>query len=230
VLFLDRGHARARAYIERARSAISERQREGEELLHTGLAALKRGDIGTARRLLTAAAERGTATEDALAALERINRLELAASRSGDSPLVRPGVPARHDPAGTPVSGNQSSRLAWIATGGVAGLAVAASAVWLWARGADWLPLPQPASQRESVRLEEEPLPIPTAGENSLMRARVLRDRGRLHAALAALDGVRRGDPLRRQADELRATIQNELLQAARGTPGPGRSSRALRQ
>ena len=36
VLFLDRGHARARAYIERARSAIAERQREGEELLHTG--------------------------------------------------------------------------------------------------------------------------------------------------------------------------------------------------
>ena len=29
VLFLDRGHARARAYIDRARSAIAERQREG---------------------------------------------------------------------------------------------------------------------------------------------------------------------------------------------------------
>ncbi len=34
VLFLDRGHARARAYIDRARSAIAERQREGEELVH----------------------------------------------------------------------------------------------------------------------------------------------------------------------------------------------------
>ena len=30
VLFLDRGHARARAYIERARSALSERQRESD--------------------------------------------------------------------------------------------------------------------------------------------------------------------------------------------------------
>ena len=40
VLFLDRGHARARAYIERARGAIAERQREGEELLQTGAAAL----------------------------------------------------------------------------------------------------------------------------------------------------------------------------------------------
>ena len=36
VLFIDRGHARARAYIERARSAVAERQRKGDELLHTG--------------------------------------------------------------------------------------------------------------------------------------------------------------------------------------------------
>ena len=37
-LFLDRSHARARAYIERARSALAERQRESEELLHSGVA------------------------------------------------------------------------------------------------------------------------------------------------------------------------------------------------
>jgi len=43
VLFLDRTHARARAYIERARGAIAERQREGEELLQTGAAAFTRG-------------------------------------------------------------------------------------------------------------------------------------------------------------------------------------------
>ena len=36
VLFLDRGHDRARAYIERARGAQAERQRESEELLHRG--------------------------------------------------------------------------------------------------------------------------------------------------------------------------------------------------
>src|SRR3954462_3973915 len=35
-LFIDRGHPRARAYIERARRALAERQREGEELIHTG--------------------------------------------------------------------------------------------------------------------------------------------------------------------------------------------------
>src|SRR5512140_1193129 len=59
VLFLDRGHARARAYIERARSAISERQREAEELVHTGIAAFQRGESDVARRLLTSGIERG---------------------------------------------------------------------------------------------------------------------------------------------------------------------------
>src|SRR5918996_2764144 len=48
VLFLDRGHARARAYIERARSAIAERQREGDELLHSGALALDQGNPGEA--------------------------------------------------------------------------------------------------------------------------------------------------------------------------------------
>ena len=40
VLFLDRSHARARAYIERARGAIAERQREGR-----GAAADRRGGL-----------------------------------------------------------------------------------------------------------------------------------------------------------------------------------------
>src|SRR3954471_1117679 len=50
VLFLDRGHARARAYIERARGAISERQRQGEELVQTGAEAFQRGEAEAARR------------------------------------------------------------------------------------------------------------------------------------------------------------------------------------
>src|SRR5437773_7127864 len=75
VLFLDRSHARARAYIERARGAIAERQREGEELLHTGLAAFNRGDAAGARRLLTSAVERGAQPEEALAVLDRLDRL-----------------------------------------------------------------------------------------------------------------------------------------------------------
>src|SRR6188508_3229255 len=75
VLFLDRTHARARAYIERARGAIAERQREGEELLQTGAAAFKRGDADGARRLLTSAIERGAQPDEALSILDRIDRL-----------------------------------------------------------------------------------------------------------------------------------------------------------
>src|SRR5262244_4591584 len=57
-LFLDRNHARARAYIDRARSALAERQRESEELLHNGVAAFNRGDRDEARRLLQTAIDR----------------------------------------------------------------------------------------------------------------------------------------------------------------------------
>src|SRR6188474_432911 len=63
-LFLDRNHARARAYIERARSALAERQRESEELLHSGLAAFDRGEGTEARRLLQAAMNQGAPPEE----------------------------------------------------------------------------------------------------------------------------------------------------------------------
>ena len=52
VLFLDRGHAKARAYIERARGAIAERQREADELFHSGADALRRGDRAAASEVL----------------------------------------------------------------------------------------------------------------------------------------------------------------------------------
>src|SRR5437763_11303459 len=80
-LFLDRSHARARAYIERARSALAERQRQSEELLQTGVAAFHRGDGEEARRLLQAAIDAGAPPEDALAFLERLNRLDSVRSK-----------------------------------------------------------------------------------------------------------------------------------------------------
>src|SRR5260370_20754351 len=74
-LFLDRSHARARAYIERARSALAERQRESEELLQNGLAAFRRGEGDEARRLLHAAVNHGVPHDAALAVLDRLSRL-----------------------------------------------------------------------------------------------------------------------------------------------------------
>lgn len=77
--FFDRTHPRARAYIERARSALAERQRELEELLQQGVAAFDRGEAAEARRLLTAAIDRGAPAEEALAVLGRLDRLEIGA-------------------------------------------------------------------------------------------------------------------------------------------------------
>src|SRR5215467_12034900 len=88
-LFLDRSHARARAYIDRARSALAERQRESEELLQNGVAAFQRGDGGEARRLLQAAIDGGAPSEEALAVLDRLNRLEPAFTPAVSSPSDR---------------------------------------------------------------------------------------------------------------------------------------------
>jgi hypothetical protein len=212
VLFLNHGHARARAYIERARSAISEQQREGEELLHSGVDAFVRGDGAAARRLLTSAVERGASSEEALAVLERLNRLE-AANGPHDAGVfpgqMRSGVNLDSD--AIPVRADHS-RAKWIAVGVAAGVAVAATAAWLWARGADWLQLDGTSPAPTAVRVPDEPLPVPAASEVSIARARSLYSRGHLHEALTALEGVRHGDALWDEADTLRATIQRELL------------------
>src|SRR5436190_14068465 len=73
-LFFDRSHARARAYIDRARSALAERQRQAEELLQRGAAALDRGHADEARRLLHAAVESGAHAHDVHPLLDRLSR------------------------------------------------------------------------------------------------------------------------------------------------------------
>ena len=84
-LFLDRSHARARAYIDRARSAQAERQRESEELLQNGVAAFQRGEGVEARRLLRAAIDGGAPSDEALAVLDRLDRLESTAPAAAPS-------------------------------------------------------------------------------------------------------------------------------------------------
>src|SRR5688500_12933952 len=219
VLFLDRGHARARAYIERARSAVSERQREGEELIHSGAAAFQRGDAHAARKLITSALERGAASEEAFALLERLDRLEAAGvpqeSRLGHQ---APTMPRRRVDTSDGADRHRT-RLAWVAAGAVCGLAGGALALTLlWARGEAWLPItagPAPSSLAAGA---DDPLPVPAPAEVWLSRSRRLYERGRLHDALTALDEIRHGDPLALQADDLRATIQRALLESGRGT------------
>ena len=217
-LFIDRGHARARAYIERARSAIAERQREGEELIHSGAAAFQQGDPDTARRLLRSAVEHGVASEEALALLERLDRLEAASVP--DSRIQR------RDPPRTTASDVDPARpdrswLGWIATGVLLGFAAAVVViVSLWSRGQLWLPFESAPPAESSARVHDEPLPVPTASDVALARAQAQYDRGHLRDALLALDAVGPGDPLSAEADQLKAVIQSKLLEAAR-TPSP---------
>jgi hypothetical protein len=217
VLFLDRGHARAKAYIDRARSAVAERQREGDELVQTGVEAFDRGDAGVARTLLTSAVERGAQSEEALMLLERLNRLEPTRVRPARS-IAAPLVPPRVEPA--PGERPASSRAAWVATGVLAGIATAGVVAWIALTRPDWLPL-APAAVEPRQAAPEEPLPVPAPSESRVARAQALYDDGRLPDALNVLEGVGDADPLRREADELRAVIQRRLLEAAQLPPPP---------
>ena len=215
VLFLDRGHARARAYIERARSAIAERQREGEELLHSGVTAFQRGDQASARALLKSAVERGAGGEEAMALLQRLDRLEATGphveSRArGASRLGR-------ETAVPPSDASGRVRLVWVVAGVVTGVLLASlTLVSIGDRGAEWLGFSGGVKGAPPVRAEE-PLPVPAASELVIARARALRARGHLREALTALETVAHGDRFRDEADELRGAIQQELLAASRG-------------
>src|SRR5260221_2024034 len=228
VLFLDRSHARARAYIERARGAIAERHREGEELLHTGAAAFARGDAEDARRLLTSAVERGARPEEALAMLERLARLTPAdvdvAPPAAVQPRIRRYARSLTSGASQEGTGRRGVRAATLllvlAIGLAAGVLVMiarSSGVWPWS-----LPLSLSSSGTGGAfRAAPDPPPVPSASDVSLARARAWSGSGRLRDALAALEAIRPGDPLRAQADQRRARLQHQRLDSAHATQSP---------
>jgi hypothetical protein len=202
VLFLDRGHATARAYIERARSA----------LLHAGAAALGRGDRLTARQLLTSAIERGANGEDALALQHRLDRLEAAVSPVGAAVAPR-STASQRNPKDVRAS-RRDARIAWVAGGAVAGILIAAvvgTYLWLAAN-----PLDLNAAQVNSPAVAEDPLPVPPACEIRLMRARDLYTKGQLREAAVLLESGDPDDRHRASMDELRGAIQRQLLAAGR--------------
>ena len=227
VLFLDRHHDRARAYIERARSAQAERQRQTEALVHQGLDAFDRGEVEQARALLSEALARGASHDLALGVLGRIDRLDVGVPRN--VPMVRPGRQLRSvatavdtgSPVIEPHSRFWTVNLVVIAVLGVASW-------WLWTTNS-WQNLwPSPAAGVHIAAIPEitGPLPVPSVAEAYLMRGRALFDGGRLRDALTEFDRVPAGDPLRVDADAMRARIQNELLalalaETATGAPRP---------
>ncbi len=226
VLFLDRAHDRARAYIERARSAQAEQQRESEAMVHEGLAAFDRGDVVRARELLRDALEKGASHDLALGVLGRIDRLDVGQS---PVPSVAPGGQRRRRFIRTqPVTiqdGRGRGRFVRAALAAGVTVSIAAGAVWWLAPDAVSLANLWPGSvpvDRPAAALIVAPLPVPAPTEAYVTQARALFAGGKLRDALRALDRVPLGDSLRPDADRLRGQIQRDLLSvAAAGAPVP---------
>jgi tetratricopeptide (TPR) repeat protein len=210
-LFFDRDRLRARAYIERARQALAERQREAEELLEGGFAALRSGEHREAMRLLQDAVARGVASEEARAVLQRLDRVDL-----GTVPPVATETPGTVRRRVRPplfryrAHGPSRSRFLLLVAGVVAGslwlLASAEGVRQIFADDAvtSLVPFAPPAV---------DVVPgLPLRAETALTRARMLAAGGRLHDAMAALDLVRPTDPQKGEADRLRADLQRRLI------------------
>jgi len=213
-LFLDRTHPRARAYIERARSALAERQRASEELLHNGVAAFQRGEGVEARRLLQAAIAGGAPSDEALAVLDRMDRLEAGGLPSERASGARPGASAF-----VPPSQSRSWSGLLFAFGAL--LAVTAAVVTYersmgrlhWRMLDRWSSAPVEIPRRAGSEIGGDTgLPLPRRGQTALARARAFAVGGHLRDALTELDHVRPTDPQWPDADRLRAEIQQQLL------------------
>jgi hypothetical protein len=240
VFFLDRGHARARAYIERARGALAEHQREAEARGAEEAAAPRPGGSGS-MVAASAFASRSAAAEltDTLPAApprRRLSRRDLwrgvpessiLADRSADweSPGVTGPVADPADSIGptrgtaiaaSPRSGARVLTHVLLVTLAVVLLCSAAYVVVARDRLAIWLGTPvESTSAAPLANLEPQPLPLPRVSEQTLARARSLFARGHLHEALQTLSAVGADDPLRRDADTLLIEVERALLDAA---------------
>jgi tetratricopeptide (TPR) repeat protein len=222
VLFLDRSHVRAKAYIERARGAIGERQRESDELLHRGVDAFNRGETEEARRLLTSAVERGGPHEVAQSFLERLVRLDRPRVGRVES---RPGASAARRSDAPTALVRERRRTAWALPAVVLGI-IAVALFYIQAsheRTAPFLFLLDwgGGDATAASRRVDEALPVPRSAEIDLDRARVLLAQGHPRDALRLLDRIGPNDPSRAEAAALREDVQRELLSAYLGTPSP---------
>jgi tetratricopeptide (TPR) repeat protein len=214
-LFLDRSHARARAYIERARSAQAERQRESEALLYDGAAAVKRGDSLEARRLLDAAMVRGGPSDEVLALLERVERLEHITAADG-----RRQAPESVRDRQSASPSRTRSRAAWLTLAVLLIVIVSAAIFAVGATPPEWEALVERSISRHmdqasssAALVHDAPLPsLPRRAEAALARAQALVATGRLRDALPLLESIRSTDPERAEADRLRAEIQQRLI------------------
>jgi tetratricopeptide (TPR) repeat protein len=213
LLFIDRTHARARAYINRARTALGERARRAEEMLHAAGEVLDAGDLDQARRLLATAEQTSGSDEkvaELWARLERVERSRPATGR-GSSPAIVDVRPLR--------------TWRWTTTAVVQGLAIAACGVLLATVVAspvvgEWIAGRAGASPTQ-VPAPDSPVTVLSADDVTLVRARNLYERGRLTEALAVLRQAEAASGSRDRTDQLRIEIQRWLLMSRRDGVSP---------
>jgi hypothetical protein len=208
VLFLDRGHQRARAYIERARSALAERERRAEEMLHRTEYLVEQGALEDARALLSELAQ--TSIDDARVAalwtnIDRVERVRTTAPTAPET--VRDGGVIAA-PAASPKPWSAESVLRWtaIVAAGALVLTIGTSRSIRGWFGASEFAMPSASTGRPPE------LVVPSSSEIALTRARTLYARGRLAEALAVLDRVSPTSAERAAIDAFRVEIQSVLL------------------
>jgi tetratricopeptide (TPR) repeat protein len=205
VLFLDRANDRARAYIDRARRAQAEKQRETEALVHQGLQAFDAGEVEQARTLLTSALEHGALHEQALPVLHRIGFLATPATAVPSPRRVR------WRRAVDPAPSRATRPWLWLLAAAL--LAMSAAGLWIVVNG----PGDGAFTSAPAVDPAVDVLPVPGASDAHLARASALFGAGKLPDALAVLDRISPGDNAYPDAQALRARVQGELLAAGSG-------------
>ncbi len=205
VLFLDRAHARARAYIDRARTALAERQRRADEILHMTEDLLTHGDVVEARRLFVQAVAMAGEDERVAVLRTRLDRIERASA--GAPPLALAAAVVDVLPLGgwRRRTVSAAALIAAAAVGGLLVMAAMSPAVHDWVRARSGVAPPAPVA--------EAPDPVVlTRSDVAIIRARTLYTHGRLAEALAVLDRVDSASARHVEADQLRVEIENLLL------------------
>ncbi len=176
---------------------------------------MRRGDCGEARRLLDAAMSQGGASDEVLALLDRVERLEhiVPAVPDAADELEAPRLVLADTPA------PRRSKAAWTTLSVLAMVIIAAGLFAASATRPDWGPLVERSLIRDGRAAAVPPaprdgaaLPLPRRAETAVARARALVTSGRLRDALPILESIRTTDPERPEADRLRADIQRQLI------------------
>ena len=214
VLFLDRTHPRARAYIDRARSALAERERRGAEMLQASHDLLDRGQTDAARAMLQEALAQGADDERAAALWLRVERRE----RTQATAFIGVDPGRKHEMPVARWEWRRPSRLA------VALLVLAVTGVLADIVSRIWF-APGPPAEVAVAKADRIAPVVLSSGDVALVRARALYARGSLAEALQALDRAPTTGPSRAEAETMRREIQRLLLATSQvrapQTPGP---------